>query len=516
MERMNIEVMDTTLRDGEQMKGVSYTTNEKLSLAKMLLEEVKVDRIEITSARVSEGERKTAEAIIEWAKSANRIHQIEILGFVDKTKSVDWLNGAGCRTLNLLAKGSLNHLTHQLCKTKEEHVQGIKETIDYAQNYGIKANIYLEDWSSGMRNSKDYVLYLISQLQDTGIKRFMLPDTLGILYPSETKDMISELVQLFPELHFDFHGHNDYGLGTANSLAAIEGGVRGIHLTINGMGERAGNTPLDEVVAGMNDIPLFKEKVTNHINEKALTRVSKEVEIFSGLRVAFNKPILGDNVFTQTAGIHADGDLKGNLYANPLLPERFGRKRSYALGKLSGMANLDNNLTKLNIDLSPVDKKKVLDRIIELGDRKESITEEDLPYIISDVLETPNNEPFKIKSCVVVTSTNLKPVATVQAEYLGDEKEEVSSGDGGYDAFMKAIRKIGEHFSLTFPKLENYNVVIPPGGKTDALVQTTITWSNGKSFKTKGVDSDQLLSAVEATEKMINIFVNDLKINPTS
>ncbi len=507
--------MDTTLRDGEQMKNVSYTTNEKLSLSKLLLEDVRVSRIEITSARVSEGEKKTAGAIIEWAKSANRIHQIEILGFVDKTKSVDWLNQVGCQTLNLLTKGSLNHLTHQLRKTKEEHVQGIKETLDYAQKYDINTNIYLEDWSSGMRNSKSYVLYLLEELKDTCIKRFMLPDTLGILYPSETKDMISEISQLFPELHFDFHGHNDYGLGTANSLAAIEGGVKGVHLTINGMGERAGNTSLDEVVAGMNDIPVLKNKVANSINEEALTRVSKEVEIFSGLRVAFNKPILGDNVFTQTAGIHADGDLKGNLYANSLIPERFGRKRSYALGKLSGMANLDKNLGKLNIDLNPTDKKKVLDRIIELGDKKESITEEDLPYIISDVLERPNSQPFKIKACVVVTSTNLKPIATVRAEYLGKEKEEVSSGDGGYDAFVKAIRKIGEHFDLIFPKLENYNVVIPPGGKTDALVQTTITWSNGRSFKTKGVDSDQLLSAVEATEKMINILVNDLQLNPT-
>ncbi|MDH4128914.1 MAG: 2-isopropylmalate synthase [Spirochaetota bacterium] len=503
-----IEIMDTTLRDGEQMKGVSYSKQEKLSLAKMLLEEVNVDRIEITSARVSEGEKESSKLIIQWAKSKNRLQQIEILGYVDINKSVDWLKEVGCNVMNLLAKGSLNHLTHQLRKTKEEHVSDILKTLDYATKNGISINIYLEDWSNGIKSSKDYVYYLIETLKTTNIKRFMLPDTLGILYPSETKVFISSLTNDFPNLHFDFHAHNDYGLACSNTLSAIEGGVSGVHVTVNGMGERAGNVSIDEVVAGMNDFSQINAK--NKINEKMINKISKEVEIFSGFRISFNKPILGSNVYTQTAGIHADGDLKANLYANPLLPERFGRERTYALGKLSGMASLEKNLNNLDIDLSEEEKKKVLQRIIELGDKKESITEEDLPYIISDILETPISKPFKIKSCVVITNKNLKPMATVLVEYQEKEIQEISSGDGGYDAFMKAIKKIADHFNLTLPKLENYYVIIPPGGKTDALVQTTITWSNGVTFKTKGVDSDQLLSAVEATEKMINIVVSNI------
>ncbi|MDH5680753.1 MAG: 2-isopropylmalate synthase [Spirochaetota bacterium] len=502
--------MDTTLRDGEQMKNVSYSIQEKLSLAKMLLDEVKVDRLEITSARVSEGEKNSAKAIIDWAIQENKLRQIEILGFVDHCKSVDWIKLVGGRGLNLLCKGSLNHLSKQLKQTKEEHVKRITDTIRYAAENDFNVNVYLEDWSNGMRHSRDYVIDLITDLKALPIKRFMLPDTLGIFYPGETKAMIEELIKLFPDLHFDFHGHNDYGVASANSLAAIEGGASGIHVTVNGMGERAGNTPLDELVAGMNDFPHLKDTVTNSVNEKVLAKVSKEVEIFSGMKISFNKPIMGENVYTQTAGIHADGDKKGNLYANPLLPERFGRKRDYALGKLSGMANLDNHLAEMDIDLNPEEKKKVLQRIVELGDKKEIITEEDLPYIISDVLETPSERPFKIKSCVVVTSTSLKPMATVLVSYNGEEVQETSTGDGGYDAFMKAIRKVGEHFKLTFPRLENYYVIIPPGGKTDALVQTSITWINGKSFKTKGVDSDQVLSAVEATEKMINLILGNL------
>ncbi len=502
--------MDTTLRDGEQMKAISYTSQEKLSLTKLLLEDVRVDRIEITSARVSAGELKTSQIILDWAKKENRLHQIEILGFVDKNKTVDWLTEVGCKGLNLLSKGSMNHLTGQLRKTKEEHLFDIKQTVDYAYSKDIRTNLYLEDWSSGMRNSKDYVFYLIDELKNTAIKRFLLPDTLGILYPTEAKSFFMELTERYPGVHFEYHGHNDYGLGTANTLSAIEGGASGVHLTVNGMGERAGNTPLDEVVAGMNDFPNLKNRVQNNINESALSKISKEVELFSGLKLAFNKPILGENVFTQAAGLHADGDLKGNLYANPLIPERFGRKRSYALGKLSGMASLESNLAELDIELTVEEKKMILQKIVELGDKKENITEEDLPYIISDVLETPIEKPFKIKSCIVVTSNNLKPMATVLVEYNDREIQEISSGDGGYDAFMKAIRKIGAYFNLEFPKLENYSVTIPPGGKTDALVQTTITWAGEQYFKTKGVDSDQILSAVEATEKMINKYIKSL------
>ncbi len=508
-----IEVLDTTLRDGEQMRNVSYTPHEKLSLAKILLCELNVDRVEITSARVSEGERKSAKGIIEWAikkdsTNKNLLDRIEILGFVDYKKSVDWITSIGGRVLNLLSKGSMNHLEYQLRKTKEQHVEDIKKTVEYASSKGVFVNIYFEDWSNGMKYSPDYVYYLLDSLKDTAIKRYMLPDTLGILYPTETNKFFKELVVSYPNMHFEFHGHNDYGLATANTLSSIEGGVAGVHLTINGMGERAGNSAMEEVIVGMNDFL----KVNNGINERIISKISKEVEIFSGLRLHVNKPILGENVFTQTAGLHADGDKKGDLYANPLSinSDRFGyRSRSYALGKLSGKASLDNNLAKLDITLNDEQKNRVLKKIIELGDKKTTITEDDLPYIVSDVLKTPMTSLFRIKSCVVVTSTNLKPMATVLVSYKNNEIQKMSSGDGGYDAFMKAIRKIGSDINLELPKLQDYLVIIPPGGRTDALVHTSITWDNG--IRTIGVDSDQLLSAIEATEKMVNIIINKLE-----
>jgi len=502
--------MDTTLRDGEQMKGVSYSPQEKLTIAKILLEDVKVDRIEIASAKVSKGELQSVAEVIDWAQQSNRVDKIEILGFVDKTESVDWIGTLGGKVMNILSKGSMNHLTNQLRKTKEQHVRDIKETVAYARTKGIACNIYLEDWSQGMLNSRDYVYFLLDSLQGEAIKRFMLPDTLGILYSSQVYQFIKEVLTRYPELSFDFHAHNDYGLATANTLIAVEAGIKGVHCTVNGMGERTGNAPLEEVVVGLHDFL----KIKTGIKEKHLFHLSKTVEAFSGHRLSLNKPICGSNVFTQTAGIHADGDKKGNLYVTSLFPERFNRKRQYSLGKLSGKSNLEYNLEEIGIELTKAQKKRVLERIIELGDRKETITVGDLPYIISDVLETPQEKTFKLILCNIVTSMELKPIAVVKLLYNDKIKgketqlEESAQGDGGYDAFMNAIRKIAKKIDYPLPSLLDYTVNIPPGGKTDALVQCTITWGwqNHKTFITKGVNPDQVLAAIEATEKMLNII----------
>ncbi len=185
---MQIEIMDTTLRDGEQTSGVSFSAHEKLSLAKILLQDVKVDRIEVASARVSEGEFECVNAITTWAKKNGLIDHVEVLGFVDGKVSVDWITSAGGRVINLLAKGSQRHVELQLRKTPEQHLADIKELIAYADSQNVDVNIYLEDWSNGMISSPDYVFFMVDGLKDTSIKRFMLPDTLGILNPDQTLD----------------------------------------------------------------------------------------------------------------------------------------------------------------------------------------------------------------------------------------------------------------------------------------------------------------------------------------
>jgi D-citramalate synthase len=501
----HIEIMDTTLRDGEQTSGVSFSASEKLSIAQILLTEVKVDRIEIASARVSEGEFQAVKKITEWAKLNGFINKVEVLTFVDGDISVNWMLAAGAKVMNLLTKGSLNHLTHQIKKTPEEHFSDIAKVIALGNKNGLECNVYLEDWSNGMRHSKEYVFQYLDFLATQPVKRILLPDTLGVLIPAETNEYISSIVQRYPNIHFDFHAHNDYDLSIANVLEAVKAGAHGLHLTVNGMGERAGNAPLASAIAVLND---FMPDVKNSVVEKSLFSVSKLVETFSGFRISANKPVVGENVFTQTAGIHADGDKKNNLYYNDLMPERFGRERKYALGKMSGKANIENNLHQLGILLSEEDLKKVTLRIIELGDHKETVTQADLPYIISDILDSNTIvEKVQIKNYVLTHSKNLRPSVTLSISINGELHEEHAQGDGQYDAFVNALNKIYKHKKIELPELIDYAVRIPPGGKSDALCETIITWChNQKEFKTRGLDSDQTVAAIKATEKMLNLI----------
>ncbi|MDF3079230.1 MAG: 2-isopropylmalate synthase [Sphingobacteriaceae bacterium] len=496
--------MDTTLRDGEQTSGVSFSTSEKLTITQLLLEELKVDRVEIASARVSEGEFQSVEAIMDWAGVNGYTSRIEVLSFVDNGVSINWMVNAGVKVQNLLTKGSMNHLVHQLKKTPEQHFSEIAYVIELAQQNSISTNVYLEDWSNGMRNSPEYVFQYLDFLASQPVSRVLLPDTLGVLTPAETFQYISQIKQRYPKIHFDFHAHNDYDLGTANVLEAVKAGVDGLHLTVNGMGERAGNAPMASAIAVIND---FLPEVDIALKESSIYSVSKLVETFSGIRIPTNKPIVGDNVFTQTAGIHADGDNKNNLYFNDLLPERFGRKRIYALGKTSGKANIEKNLQELGLKLNDEDLRKVTQRVIELGDKKETVTQEDLPYIISDVLDSNLvEEKIVVESYVLTNSKGLRPSATIAVRIEGELFQEQAQGDGQFDAFMKALANVYERKGMCLPNLIDYAVRIAPGSNSDALCEAIITWETKyKTFITRGLDSDQTVCAIKATQKMLNI-----------
>ena len=467
-----VEIMDSTLRDGEQTSGVSFLPHEKLIIARMLLSDLNVDRIEVASARVSEGEKDAVKMICRYAARIDKLERVEVLGFIDGGKSVDWAAECGCKTLNLLAKGSLKHCTHQLKKSPEEHIEDIIREVKYAHSKGITVNLYLEDWSNGMKESPSYVYTLMDALCDIGIRRFMLPDTLGIMNPLQCIEYFRKMLKRYADTHFDFHAHNDYDLAVSNSLAAVLSGAKGLHVTVNGLGERCGNAPLSSVQVILKD----QFNARTNIREDKLNDISRLVESYSGIVVAPNQPIIGDNVFTQVAGVHADGDKKDNLYCNALVPERFGRRREYALGKNSGKANIAKNLEELGLELTPEQTRRVTQRITELGDKKEIVTQEDLPFIVSDVLkhDAPEDK-VKLVSYVVSTAYGLKPGANVKVEING--------------------------------------VTIPPGGRTDALVQTVITWNdNGKILRTRGLDADQTEAAIKATFKMLNIIENE-KIN---
>ncbi len=502
----HIQLMDTTLRDGEQTQGVSFSANEKMNIARALLQSLNVDRIEVASACVSEGEKQAVSQICSWADSEGLLERVEVLGFVDYKRSVDWIVSAGGKVINLLCKGSEKHCREQLGKTLESHLEDIARTVEYAHEQGLRVNMYLEDWSNGYVDSKDYVFGLISGTSNLGISHYLLPDTLGLMSPREVYDSLQDMLSSFPDAEFDFHPHNDYGLATANVLAAVEAGVNTVHCTMNCLGERAGNASLAEVAVALKD----KMGMQLSIDESHIAVVSGMVENFSGKWIAANTPIVGADVFTQTAGIHADGDLKGDLYVTNLSPERFARKRTYALGKMSGKASLINNLEELGIQLSEAEQAKVLERIVQLGDSKQVITSEDLPFIIADVMESKDYHHITLLNCYINTGFNVESTASIRVDLKGTEYQGTGSGNGGFDAFMDAITEILEAQNFKIPELIDYEVHIPRGGQTNALTECIITWeSEGRDFKTRGVDANQVLAAVKATLRMINLRLHD-------
>jgi len=499
------EIMDTTLRDGEQTEGVSFPKQEKLTLAKKILQ-LGVDRIEVASAGETKQEFDTVKSICEWAKTKGYINNIEVLAFVNK-ESIDWIYETGCRTVNLLCKGSSNHLKEQLRKTKEEHLADIKEIVEYAKEKGMNINVYLEDWSNGMLNSRDYVYFMIQGLRELNVKRIMLPDTLGVLSPEQVSEFIKEIKQKFPG-RYDFHAHNDYGLATANTIQAVLAKVDGIHVTVNSLGERTGNASIFEVAVCLKD----HYNIDLGLKESMFQGLSDLISQLSGKRVSYNTSIVGENVDFQTAGIHADGDKKAELYITKLKPERFGREegKKYALGKHVGKASIELNLEELGIELSSEQIKTLRDEVSELGHRKEQITQADLLFLVADLFEQPEMIPFRILECEIKTSLNGERSAYVKINYKGDVLEADSKGDGGYDAAMNAVKKILASKVAQLPKLVDYSITIPPGGQTSALTMASIGWEyNKKKIQSKGVETDQTFAALKATEKIINLILRN-------
>ena len=503
----HIRLLDTTLRDGEQTQGVSFSANEKLNIARALLQSLRVDRIEVASACVSDGEKEAVAQIIDWAESEGLADRVEVLGFVDYQRSVDWIRDAGGQVINLLCKGSEKHCREQLGKTLDEHVEDIIRTVEYAEASGMRVNMYLEDWSNGYKNGREYVFGLVRGVQHLNISHILLPDTLGLMSPAEVSEALSDMLSRFPNMRFDFHPHNDYGLATANVMAAVEAGINNIHCTVNCLGERAGNASLAEVAVALKD----KMGVQLSVDETHIAMVSRMVENFSGKWIAANTPVVGADVFTQTAGIHADGDLKGDLYKSTLSPERFARKHSYALGKMSGKASLTNNLDELGIQLSDEEKAKVLERVVQLGDSKQVVTAEDLPFIIADVMESKEYHHITLLNCNINTGFKVASTASVCVDIEGEELQGTGSGNGGFDAFMDAITNILKTRDFIMPALVDYEVHIPRGGQTDALTECIITWQSGeRDFKTRGVDSNQVMAAVKATLRMVNLKLHSI------
>jgi len=506
-EMRKIEIMDTTLRDGEQIQHGSFSPDWKQRIATSLFE-AGVDRVEVASARgFSKKEHMMLSNVMKWADSQGVGGRVEVLTFVDGEKSVDWVRSAGGKTINLLCKGSETHCRGQFKQSPEDHLERIKQVISYAFGCGLGINIYLEDWSQGMKDSRGYVKFLLDGVSDLPVQRIMLCDTLGTLNFWQVENYVQQVTAWHPKMHFDFHGHNDYGLAVANSLSAVKSGVQGIHTAVNGLGERVGNAPLDEIVVNIHD---HLNGYTTGVVESYLRPLSRKVAFMSGRRVSANKPVSGEAVFSNTAGIHADGDKKAKLYEHPLLKaERFGAKIRHPLGKLSGNASVIINLERLGWKLEKHVVGDVLERVVKLADEGKVVTFGDLPYIVASVLNRPEYIAFEVTEIQTLSTKGKKAITWVTIRHLGKEYEIEGRGDGGFDAFMNALRKWAKgRDNIRLPQLRDYRSSIPPGGTSSALVEILIDWRGpGKEgqFQTSGVDCDQVLAAIEAAALAVNL-----------
>ncbi len=295
---------------------------------------------------------------------------------MDGTLSVDWIDRDGRQALNLLTKGSERHCRGQLRMTPEQHRKRIADVLAYARKRKVKVNVYLEDWSQGVSDSPDYVFAMMRTLTENPVERIYLADTLGILAPKDTARFVDLMVASWPDMHFEFHGHNDYGLATANCLAAVEAGARGVHTSVNGMGERAGNTRLAEVVAALHDHRPFAARAwtrsgwwrSRASSRSSAARTSRRTRRSSAATCSRRPP-----ASTPTATRRATSTQRGSR------PRASVAQRRYALGKLSGKASLDQNLKALGIELARRDTRPGAARIVELGDKKHTVMPEDLP-----------------------------------------------------------------------------------------------------------------------------------------
>jgi (R)-citramalate synthase len=490
----NIEVMDTTLRDGEQTPGISYTADEKLVIAEALLRSG-IDAIEVGSAGVSHGEALAVKGITDWARANGAADRVEVLGFVDGTTSVDWIVLHGGRVLNLLVKGSEHHCTVQLRKSVEAHLADIERTVGYAVSNGLCVNVYLEDWSQGMQNSQDYVMTLTHGLSRLPVRRLMLCDTLGVLFPEQTEAYVRTMRQNF-DLPLDFHGHNDYGLAVPNTIAALRSGAGRAHVTVNGIGERAGNTNLATLVVAARDL----YDLSSSVKERSLAMLSDLVAGISGIAPAPNAPVVGRISAIQGCGVHADGDKKGKLYQNRLDPDRFGLRRGYDLGKTAGMASIQANCKELGIEISPEQQRMLLAKVKELGDNKVTVTQADIILLLHEIFGQ-KEDGVKLVHYEFALKKGAPPTVSLELSCNNRQITAQGEGDGQFDAFIRALRTVWEDM----PELMDYRIAISRKGTSGALTEATITWRrDGTLFTTRAVAPDQLVAAMNATVRMLN------------
>jgi len=501
-----VKIFDTTLRDGEQSPGFSMNINEKVRLAKQL-EKLGVDIIEAGFPIASQGDFDAVCTI------ASLIKQSQIAGLAranDKDIDRAWeaIKHASKPRIHTFISTSDIHLTHQLRKSREEVLDMAVTAVKRAKSYTDDVEFSAMD---ATRSDRDYLCQILTAAIDAGATTLNIPDTVGYTIPDEFAELIRYIranVSNIEKAIISVHCHNDLGLATANATAAVLNGARQVECTINGIGERAGNTSLEELA-----MILYTRKDYTHLETQIVTEeifnTSKLLTRITGVAVQPNKAIVGSNAFAHESGIHTDGLLKDKITYEIMTPESVGvTKSSLVLGKHSGRHAMKDELGKRGYELSEDDLNKVFTRFKELADKKKDLYEEDLETIVAEiVLRAPDT--YKLINLNVVSGSFAIPTATVQMEVDGEVIKDVGMGDGPVDAAFKTIAKI----TSTKSKLLKYSVDSISGGTDAQGVVTVRLEENFQEIVGRGAHNDIIMASVLAYINALN-RLEYLKKNP--
>ncbi|ADG13175.1 isopropylmalate/citramalate/homocitrate synthase [Methanocaldococcus infernus ME] len=489
---MKVRVFDTTLRDGEQTPGVSLTPSDKLEIAKAL-DELGVDVIEAGSAITSKGEREGIKLITRENLNA------EICSFVRPlTVDIDAAIECEVDSIHLVVPSSPIHIKYKLKKSEDEVLDLAVNAIEYAKDHGLIVELSAED---ATRAELNFLIKLFKAGENLA-DRVCVCDTVGVLTPQKSEELFKKITSEI-KLPVSVHCHNDFGMATANTCSAILGGAVQCHVTVNGIGERAGNAALEEVVTALK----FLYNIETNIKLEKLYEVSRLVARLMKLPVPPNKAIVGDNAFAHEAGIHVDGLIKNTKTYEPISPEVVGNKRRIILGKHSGRKALIYKLKLMGIEASEEQINKIYEKIKELGDLGKYVSDADLMAIVKDVLGKDLEEKIELDELTVVSGNKITPIASVKLHYKGEDRLliETAYGVGPVDAAINAVRKAIS--GVADIKLEEYKVEAIGGG-TDAIIEVTVKLRKGvNTVEVKKADSDIIRASVNAVMEGINLLL---------
>jgi D-citramalate synthase len=489
-----IRFFDTTLRDGEQTPGVSLTPENKLRIAKQL-DELGVDVIEAGFASASEGEMEAVKLIVKENLKA------EICSCSRGVKGdIDCAADSNADSVNLVIPTSDLHLQYKLKKTKEEILKITEERVKYAKNRGLIVELSAED---GTRSDVDFLKRVFTVGIASGADRICLCDTVGVLTPERSYQLFSDLRKTFQSVSISAHCHNDFGMAVANSIEALRAGANSVHVTINGLGERAGNASLEEIAVSLKS--LYSLEIP--IKTQLLYSTSLLVSRLTGIYVQPNKAIVGENAFAHESGIHTHGVLVNPSTYEPIPPELVGVTRRILAGKHAGTHGIKATLEEMGLHTNEEQLKEILLRVKNLGDKGKKVMDADLLAIAEAVFGLKKSRPIQLQEVTVVTGDKVTPTASVRLKLNDNEVTGAATGVGPVDAAINAVNKA---ISNVEPfNLEQYHVNSITGG-TDAMVEVVVHLNKGgRSTTATGVREDIVMASVEAVLDGMNVLMTN-------